>query len=380
LACALALGSAAVAGPAYAGDGADEQESSDIKAEEAEEAKSESDAPKDAATAGEGEQGKDEPVDENRRRARELFSKGSEFVRKSQWAEALGAFEQSAALRPHAVTRYNIGVCLRATGRYVEARKNFEQALKDDEAEDRGQLPDQLRDEARAFIKEIDGILVRLDVTLTPANGAIAVNGRPLEVVSQSNGKDRPVALAGTLPAGKGRQAPASRFTIVVNPGAHVFKLSRKGFEDAVVNKTFAPGAKEKLDLKINKLPATLVVDANEPEAVVTVDGRDVGYAPVTLSRPGGKYSVTVEKEGFTLFETTASVDPGEQWRVSADLTEEPPPLSRQWWFWTTMAGSIATVAVTTWFITRPDPKRPDPDGGGLDWVVYVPERAAISW
>jgi hypothetical protein len=310
------------------------------------------------------------PLDPARQKARELFMAGSELVRRSQWAEGLEAFEKSAKLRPHAVTRYNIGTCLRATGRYVQAREAFMLALGHHRGEENGRLSDRLLDETRAFLDEVESIMVRLDVRLAPANAAIAIDGRPLERVGQRNG--RPVMLAGTLPAGKGKVAPTKRFDVVLNPGAHVITLSRKGFEDAVVNKTFKPGTRDKLDLKISKLAATLVIDASESEAVVTVDGHDVGFAPVKLSRPGGDYLVTVEKEGFAPYETTASVDAGAVWRVSADMPVQMPPLYERWWFWTTLVGTAGAIAVTTYVVTMPEPERPAPNCGGLSWCIEV--------
>jgi hypothetical protein len=160
---------------------------------------------------------------------------------------------------------------------------------------------------------------------------------------------------------------------MLLDPGAHVIILSRKGFEDAVVNRTFSAGMRESLSLEIDTLPATLVVNATQPEAVVTVDGRDVGFAPVTLSRPGGRYAITVEKDGFTSYESVATIDPGEVWRVSAELSEEPPALYERWWFWTAIGGGVAAVAITTYLVARPEPTRAEPNGGGLGWVVEVP-------
>ena len=54
--------------------------------------------------------------------ARRYFQQGIAHVRKSEWAEAHDAFEKSTALRPHAVTTYNLGACQRAMGRYTRAR------------------------------------------------------------------------------------------------------------------------------------------------------------------------------------------------------------------------------------------------------------------
>src|SRR5262249_26574917 len=60
--------------------------------------------------------------DEPTTRARALYLEGVENVQKSQWAEALFAFESSAKLRPHATTTFNVGACERALGRYARAQ------------------------------------------------------------------------------------------------------------------------------------------------------------------------------------------------------------------------------------------------------------------
>src|SRR5438477_204503 len=73
--------------------------------------------------------------------ARQRFVEGADLVKRAQWAEALAAFERSDRLRPHAVTRYNIGACERALGRYARARASFERALEIDQGEG-GALPE----------------------------------------------------------------------------------------------------------------------------------------------------------------------------------------------------------------------------------------------
>jgi hypothetical protein len=303
--------------------------------------------------------------DEETRLAREHFVRGAAFVKAAQWPEALDAFEQSAKLKPHAVTRYNIGACLRAMGRYLEARTQFQHALRGQQ-----ELSETLVREARAFLDEIERVIVRLSITLEPAGAAIAIDGRPLEL--HRRGK-RPVMLAGTLSPGAGRKAPARSFDVLVDPGAHVILLSRKGFSNAVVNETLHPGEKRRLVLKIDKLPATMLIDANRARSIVTVDGRDVGMTPVRLARPGGSYKVVVEKDGFVGYETIADVDPGEMWRVRAELPERTAAIYERWWFWGSIGAVVTTTALVTYFLARPEPTRPDPNGGGLNWVVETP-------
>jgi hypothetical protein len=304
-------------------------------------------------------------------RASAEFRRGAELVKDTKWSEALAAFERAAGVLPHAVTSYNMGACLRAMGRYVLARKRFVDALALDDAAERAQLSSTLREDTEAILREIDGTLARARITLEPASAAITVDGRPLELYGKKDAT--PVLLAGTLPAGRGEKAPAKRFDVLLDPGSHVFTLTRTGYSDAVVPRTFAAGQTVDLDLTIARLPARVVIGANPDGAVVSVDGKDVGSVPVELSRHAGTYRVVVEKEGYVPYEQTVSLEPGQKVNITAELPVEQPALYEEWWFWTAMAGAAATVAVTAYVIARPDPERPPPDGGGLGWVVEVP-------
>src|SRR5689334_19836504 len=61
--------------------------------------------------------------------ARDSFVRGGQLVKDADWAGALAAFEESARLRSHPVTTFNVGACLRAMGQYTRARRAFASAL-----------------------------------------------------------------------------------------------------------------------------------------------------------------------------------------------------------------------------------------------------------
>src|SRR5439155_11326153 len=132
--------------------------------------------------------------------ARKLFIEGADLVKRAQWSEALAAFEQSARLRPHAITTYNIGACYRAMGRHARARETFGRPLAESDASNH-QLPESLADEARAFAAELDGLLARVDVSVDPPEASVALDGRPLQV---TEGDARP-----------------GRYRLVIDPGVH---------------------------------------------------------------------------------------------------------------------------------------------------------------
>lgn len=299
--------------------------------------------------------------------ARALYAEGIELVKAAQMGEALAKFERSSELRMHPATVYNIGTCERALGRYSRARATFRRAL---EMGAGGDLPSSLVAEAKGYVDEIERLLVEVRVELDPADAGIAVDGRPLAQEGETDG--RPRLIAGVEAPGPGRPPPVGAFTLVVDPGTRVLTLSRKGFADVVVTRSFTPGARLSLPLSLARLPGTIKVDAREPASVVTVDGADVGFAPVEVSRPAGSYRVIVRKEGFETYEAQVRLNAGEETSIAAKLVETKTPITKKWWFWTGAAAVVVGGVTLTYVLTRPGPTVPPYDGGSTGWVVMA--------
>src|SRR5688500_10449777 len=92
--------------------------------------------------------------------ARQLFAEGTERVKTAEWSKALASFERSAALKPHAITTYNIGACHRAIGSYTRARAKLAEAL--ERHATTSELPDNLLITARGFVDEIDRLVAHV--------------------------------------------------------------------------------------------------------------------------------------------------------------------------------------------------------------------------
>ncbi|MBW2458500.1 MAG: PEGA domain-containing protein [Deltaproteobacteria bacterium] len=310
-----------------------------------------------------GDDEAEDPVAE----ARRFYQEGIAHVRASEWAEAHDAFVKSGELRPHAVTTYNLGACQRAMGRYTRARASFRSAITRG-AQDEGELPASLAAESKRFLGEIQGLLVHVELTVVPKDASIAVDGAPLQA-DPSQGQ-LPIFVAGVLPGGPGKPLPAETFELVLDPGPHVFLLTRKGYDPVVVNRSYKAGAKVELDLELDRLPALLHVSASGKSAVVEIDGQTVGLAPIDITRPAGTYKVVVRQDGYTPYETLVRVKPGEAVKLRATLVEEEDSVFESWWFWTAAGAVVTGAVVTTYFLTRPDPERPALNGGGLGWTV----------
>lgn len=307
------------------------------------------------------------PSDATKDEARALFTEGVEHVKKFQWAEALSAFERSHEKVPNAITSLNIGVSERALGRYVRARRSLERALAEHDAAGGKVLSESSVGDVKAYLAEIEGVIVRAKVKVLPADASITVDGRPLIALDA----DKKLYAAGVAPPGPGAKVPAESFDLVLDPGAHVFVLSGKGFSDQVVNRTLA-GSKEPAELtfELAKLPAQIKISSSVEGAIVKVGTVDVGPAPVDVLRPAGVYPVIVQKEGFVPYETSLSVKAGEEAKINAVLVEESFNVAEQWWFWTSIVAGLGTAAVVTYFVVRPEPDPPPYNGGTTGWVV----------
>lgn len=305
-------------------------------------------------------------VDERTARGRAAFLLGVQRSKDAQWGEALAAFEEAAAARDAPIVQYNIGFCERALGRYVAARRTFRRVLAGTEGLAAAQI-----DDARAFVAELDQLVVRVAVTLDPPGTPLTVDGRALRLAT-----DDGTRVFVTLPGSAERAAaPAEKsFTVELDPGVHLFRAARPGRQDAFVQKTYRPGEKATLDLHLDILPARVAVHAEPAQALVRVDGREAGLAPIDIERPPGKYRIEVVRDGFETYAATLDLHAGQRADLTAKLIPVRPSLWTRWWFWTGAAAVVTGGVVLTYALTRPEP---DYNGGSLNWVA---EPAAIRW
>ncbi len=307
----------------------------------------------------------DEPTDIAQARAEYVL--GTEHVKAARWAEALAAFERSSKLHQHATTTFDIAACERVLGRYTRANATLHRAL-DENAARPGELAESFLADAKAMIAETEGVLVHAEVTISPRDVAIAIDGRSLHAETGASGGL--VLIAGIDPPGMGAAPPADSFELVLDPGAHVITLSRPGYQTVLLHRTFAPGAHEKLPLSLATLPATLHIDSDVAKAVVTIDGYDVGLTPVWLSRPAGTYRIVVRRRDYEPYQAGVVLRAGEDAQLRASLVAEKRPVTATWWFWSTLLATAAGIAVLTYELARPAPAPPPYDGGSLGWVA----------
>jgi len=297
-------------------------------------------------------------VDEATQRGREAYLRGVELSKKEQWGDALAAFEEAAEARNAPVVQYNIVVCQRALGRYVAASRTAAAVL----AQPEGLASSQVED-LKAFATEFEAVLVRLEVTLEPKSARLTVDGRPLL-------QDGNEYLASVAPAGKGTSPASSTFTVVLDPGSHLFRATRPGHQPVLVQKSYRASQRTKLALRLDEMPATVAIESVPKAAIVRVNEREVGLAPIEFQRPAGRYTVEVVKDDFETYTAELDLHAGQRSDLTAKLVPYEQPIVEKWWFWTSIGAVVAGGAVLTYFLTRPEPEPPPYDGGSSGWVV----------
>lgn len=311
----------------------------------------------------------DPELDARKQQALELFREGERHLDAEEWSAALDDYQHSYAVLPNPRTLWNVGFCAKHLERYVEAKSALSLALQQNEETQspKGEpwiQPERVRD-TKEWLGAIDGIVVRASVHVDPPTASLSVDGRAVVLAPQLG--DGAYMTLGT--ANHDEAVPAADFELLLDPGDHIFVLSQKGFKNATVNRVLDSGP-VKLDLEIKKLPAAIEIKSSEAGAVVKVDASDVGNAPVTVSRAAGTYKVIVSKPGFVPYQTTVTLQPGEQTTLNAKLEVDKPSVAERWWFWLTIGGGAAAVGVVTYFAARPAPEPPPYDGGTTGWVI----------
>ncbi|MBE7482357.1 MAG: hypothetical protein HS104_20550 [Polyangiaceae bacterium] len=211
--------------------------------------------------------------------ARDAFRLGAGLAEAGQWKDALAAFQRSAKLRPHATTTYNLAFCERALGRYTRARKLLLLALEQSRAAPTPELTPSLETQAKAYLSEAEQKLARVSLSLDDRALAVSVDGRPLELDRTA---PRPVLVAGVREPGPGEALPATEVELVIDPGAHVFVIT-KADASRVLNLQVEPGATDRIELCLGPKPARAAAQPDRPDATWPILAFGVGAAGVAV-------------------------------------------------------------------------------------------------
>jgi hypothetical protein len=225
--------------------------------------------------------------------ARAHFRKGVELYDRKQYAEALESFKAAYAEKPSAGIKQNIALSLKGLGRVVEAATALDEAL------DEGQST--LKPETKAAIErelaELSKSVATVHLRVQGADGA------PIE--------NAVVTIDGTaLPPG------AYRRPMRLQQGIHSFNAHVEGFPDPPPKKlALLLGQPVDATFFVTRAgtgsESTLTVRVNVADAIIKVDGTEVGKGEWTGKLSPGSHQLEVSAEGHRTASTDITVNPG---------------------------------------------------------------------
>lgn len=274
--------------------------------------------------------------------ARQHFKRGVAHYDAKRYEAALEEFQNAYREKPSAGIKQNIALTLKALGRIVEATTAFDEALE----EGRTTLRQETRAAIEREIAELSKIVATVNLSIVDEDGKemeadVTVDGTPIDRAALA----RPIRLT---------------------QGIHVFRASAKGFPDPPEKKlALLAGQPVDATFVITKTPpaeegtGTLTVRTERPDAVIKVDGREVGRGTFTGEIDAGRHQVEVSAPGHrtTTFDVSvtdgASVDFPVQLVSAGDAPEpydpkeiKPPPKEKK--FQLTILGALEIANLET--------------------------------
>ncbi len=213
--------------------------------------------------------------DEDRKSAEVLVQDGLNLARAKKFREAVAKFEEALKLYPAPEIVHSLARAHEELGELARAYDYFAQALKDD----------------YTYAAEGRQRLARIDATLRKTNARLTVRTTPL----QTN-----VTL--TFPSGATESHLSTPFATWVPVGEIKIVGSNPNFKTGEQRIAVKAGEDRELQLVLKPLPRQgfLTVSANVVGAVISLNGKEVGKAPIQgLAYDAGVYQLKVAAEGY---------------------------------------------------------------------------------
>ncbi|EYF07313.1 TonB-dependent receptor domain-containing protein [Chondromyces apiculatus] len=295
------------------------------------------------------------------------FQLGATSYQQGNYLEALEHFLLSNRLVPNRRVVFNIALTYEHLQRYAEAHRYYVDALA-------GEEDAAVRKTVEEATARVAPRVALLDVITTPPGATIYLDRvdlgswgqspRPMAVppgryrviaqlegyepaamdsVEATVGKEAQVALTlkrivgtvqvevtgasgATVRVDDERGAPVCTAPCALDlpPGVHQLHFEREGYVGAPRQVTVAAKATTRVTAVMTPLSGSVLVRTDEPGALITIDGRPLGFTPVVLRDvPAGERQLRVALRGHVPVTVTVTVRPGEQAQVPP-ITLEP--------------------------------------------------------
>lgn len=208
--------------------------------------------------------------DEATEKAKQLFKQGSQHFEAGRLGQALAAFEQANAIKPHPLMLYNIGQVFEEMQDLRRAIDTWKKYL--------GSGPDDA-DQIKAKITKLEAELAEF--------AQVTLRTRPAGAEVWIDSQERP--SQGKTPG-----------TIAVPPGRHTLIFEAEGHSK--VERPIRVRAREELTLDVELpqiLPVVTIRTTPEGAKVRIDDSETASVSPVSQPLPVGRHAATIELPGY---------------------------------------------------------------------------------
>jgi hypothetical protein len=254
------------------------------------------------------------PPDAATTEARRHFSQAVALYTDGNYDAALAEFLASYRTKPAAFVLYNIGLTYKALFLYNDAIRSLEQYLRDE-----AKLTAERRAEVEQLLREMQALLAKVDLAISPDGAVIKVDGRQI-----------------------GR-APLGEYLLAA--GRHVIDVSADGYTPQTRELMVTAGVPTSVAVALAVIPKTgrLSIEVGPPGATVVLDGK--GYPPpVELELPLGGHTFEASARGYQTHREELLIAPGQVRKVHLML--QRPPFYKRAVFWAPLTVGIVGIAV----------------------------------
>lgn len=258
------------------------------------------------------------------------FRKGIKLYQDGNYVGALAEFQASYRDKPAGSTLQNIALCQKELFRYAEAADSLAELLKLHP----GELSESQIKSVRQTMDELEGLVGRFSVRVTPSHARVTFDGRVLT----------PEQLAEPIRA---------------NVGEHRFRADAPGYAsvDQVVRVASGEAGKP-LNIELRATKGFVDISASDAGAAIAIDRQPLAYHRYSGPIEPGKHLVQVYKEGHDTFEREILVVLGQTVKLTADIGKGshkdiivdrpgvPPPLPQEQRGWYVL-GSLNALGVS---------------------------------
>jgi hypothetical protein len=161
-------------------------------------------------------------------------------------------------------------------------------------------------DDWRESVDIIPGKELPFMVSLQMKAGSMSIMSNPSNAKALIDGKD-----SGTTPITKAD----------IKPGNYNVEVLKDGYVDWKENVNIAPGKDIELTATLQIMPGSISIKSNPSDAMVLIDGREIGIAPVSISEltPGMHY-VDVRMDGYEDWKESVDIIPNKEIKLTPTL------------------------------------------------------------